>query len=89
MFIPNHFISRNRSKYDNVAERYASLHSFTFLTFSVYSRVQVRYALDSMSGWIQGRNLCYDRKTQIWNAYTIRGNAVNIRAYGKQCRCST
>ena len=57
-----------------------------FLTFSVYSRVQVRYALDSMSGWIQGRNLCYDRKTQFWNAYTIRGNAVNIRAYGKQCR---
>lgn len=62
-----------------------NLNLFPPLHSSVYSRMQVRYALDSMSGWIQGRNLCYDWKSQVWNAYTIRGNPINIRTYGKQC----
>ena len=45
----------------------------------------VEYALDSQSGWIQGRNLCYERKKQIWHSFSISGNPMNIRSYGKQC----
>ena len=33
----------------------------------------------------QGRNLCYQPKKQLWHSYSIRGNPINIRAYGKQC----